>query len=150
MLVQAANLFDLSILTQLEKLCFPQDAWPLLDLISCLSFPGVLRYKAVVDGKMIGFVAVDDRGDSRVAWVATLCVHPDHQGNGYAKAMLDTVEAKTRAPYLRLCVRPTNTPAIRLYQSRGYTQIDSWHNYYNDGSEAIVMEKLLHDPHKGL
>lgn len=99
---------------------------------------------------MIGFIAADDRGAEHVAWVATLCVHPDHQGKGYAKAMLDEVEAKVRAPYLRLCVRPTNTPAINLYQHRGYTQIDSWHKYYNDGSDAIVMEKLLRDPHRGL
>lgn len=147
MLVQPANLLDISILNYLEKICFPQDAWPLIDLISCLTFPGVLRLKAVEAGKMIGFIAVDDRIASSVAWIATLCVHPDHQGKGYAKEMLKAVERQVSSPYLRLCVRPDNAIAINLYETCGYTFIDSWKNYYNDGTDALVMEKLLRDPH---
>lgn len=119
----------------------------MIDLISCLTFPGVLRFKAVEEGRMIGFIAVDDRVATSTAWIATLCVHPDHQGKGYAKAMLKMVEERVTAPYLRLCVRPTNTKAIKLYDNFGYTLIDTWKNYYNDGSDAMVMEKLLRDPH---
>lgn len=146
MLVQPANVLDITTLNQLEKICFPQDAWPLIDLVSCLTFPGVLRFKAVEDGRMIGFVAADDRTAAHAAWIATLCVHPDFQRKGFARQLLDEVESQVKSPYIRLCVRPNNTAAIHLYEERGYVQIDTWKNYYNDGSDAIVMEKMIADP----
>lgn len=146
MLVQPANVFDISTLNQLEKICFPQDAWPLIDLVSCLTFPGVLRFKAVEDGQMVGFVAADDREATHTAWIATLCVHPDHQRKGFAKMLLEQIENRVKSPYIRLCVRPNNTAAIKLYEDRGYVEIDTWKKYYNDGTDALVMEKLISDP----
>ena len=55
--IQPANLFDLSAVRQLEKVCFPVDAWPLLDMIGALTFPNIVRYKALWDGELIGFIA---------------------------------------------------------------------------------------------
>ena len=56
-----ATLFDLNSLRKLEKACFEKDAWPLFDLIAVLTFPEVVRLKAVVDGQMAGFVGGDPR-----------------------------------------------------------------------------------------
>ena len=50
---------DLQAVRGLEKVCFPEDGWPLLDLIASLSLPNVVRLKAVVDAQMAGFVAGD-------------------------------------------------------------------------------------------
>src|ERR1043165_2483756 len=57
--IQAANLRDLGSLRRLEQVCFEKDAWPLLDLIAVLSWPEVIKLKAVENGEMIGFVAGD-------------------------------------------------------------------------------------------
>ena len=55
--IQNASLLDLGALRKLEKACFEKDAWPLLDLIAVLSWPDVIRLKAMEDDVMIGFVA---------------------------------------------------------------------------------------------
>ena len=44
-------------------------------------------------------------------------------------------------PFVRLCVRQTNTPAIQLYENLGYKKIDVWENYYSDNESAFVYEK---------
>ena len=59
--IQTASLRDLGALRRLENICFEKDAWPLLDLIAVLTWPEVIRLKAVDDGRMVGFVAGDPR-----------------------------------------------------------------------------------------
>ena len=48
---------DLGELRTVEHECFGDDAWPLWDLVGVLTFPGVVRLKAVMSEKMFGFVA---------------------------------------------------------------------------------------------
>lgn len=56
-----ANLRDLGAVRELERQSFPLDAWPLIEVIGVLSLPGMERWKAVADGKLVGFVAADIR-----------------------------------------------------------------------------------------
>jgi ribosomal protein S18 acetylase RimI-like enzyme len=42
---------------------------------------------------------------------------------------------------MRLSVRASNHTAISLYENEGYRTLDVWKSYYNDGENAIVMEK---------
>jgi ribosomal protein S18 acetylase RimI-like enzyme len=42
-----------------------------------------------------------------------------------------------------LTVRTSNLGAITLYEREGYATMDVWKAYYNDGEDAIVMEKTL-------
>ena len=44
---------------------------------------------------------------------------------------------------MRLSARASNREALRLYQARGYEQIDVWPKYYVGGEDAVVMEKVL-------
>ena len=134
---------DLNALRQLESACFEEDAWPLLDLIAVLSFPTVVRLKAVVDDQMIGFVAGDMRGSQDLAWIATLGVLPDYRRRGIACALLQACEEALNAPRIRLTVRADNVPAIQLYQKCGYQRVGLWPKYYNGGTDALVLEKNL-------
>lgn len=137
-----ANILDLNALRQVEKLCFPQDAWPLIDLIAVLSFAGVVRLKAVENGKMIGFVAGDPRPSEGFSWVATIGVIPEYRGRGIGRALLSACEAELPTQRVQLSVRASNEEAIRMYKFAGYYTIDLWKKYYNDGEDAIVMEKV--------
>ncbi len=139
--IRPASLFDLNTLRQIERECFPQDAWPLLDVIAVLTVPDVVRLKAIVDGHMVGFVAGDRRGETSIAWIATLAVRPAYQRQGIGRALLTACEDQLHARRIRLCVRTDNHIAIHLYQQKGYRTIDLWPNYYKDGTAALVMEK---------
>jgi len=137
-----ANLRDLGSLRRIEQACFLQDAWPLLDLIAVLTYPDVIRLKAVNGEKMIGFIAADLRPVEGMAWIATVGVLPEYRRQGVARALLLECESRVIQPRIRLCVRPSNQAAIRLYQREGYLEMDKWQKYYNDGESALVMEKI--------
>lgn len=134
---------DLNELRHLEKACFGDDAWPLIDLISVLSIANVVRLKAVVDGRMVGFIAGDPRGSEEIAWIATLGVLPDYRRRGIASALLQTCEDRLDVNRVRLSVRENNQPALQLYRGFGYMRVGIWPDYYKDESDAIVLEKWL-------
>jgi ribosomal-protein-alanine N-acetyltransferase len=125
----------------LEQECFGVDAWPLLDLISVLTVPGIVRLKAAVNGKMVGFIGGDPRPAEKVGWITTLGVLEHFRRKGIASALLEVCEHKLNQPFLKLCVRRTNTGAIALYFRHGYHAIDIWPRYYSSGEDALVLEK---------
>ena len=137
-----ATFLDLNALSRLECSCFGKDAWPFLDLIAVLTFPDVVRLKAVEAGEMIGFAAGDPRPAEGFSWIATIGVAPEFRRRGIGRNLLRACEAQLSTPRLRLSVRASNGGAIRLYEEEGYTKIDVWQSYYRDGEAAIVMEKI--------
>ena len=141
--IQPASLRDLGSLRRLEQVCFEKDAWPLLDLIAVLTWPDVIKLKAVEDGEMIGFVACDPRPSENASWIATIGVDPRYQRRGVGRALLHACEDRTSMPSVRLTVRMSNHAAISLYEKEGYRSVDIWKRYYNDGEDGLVMEKRL-------
>jgi ribosomal-protein-alanine N-acetyltransferase len=141
--IQAANIIDLGALRRLEAACFDKDAWPLWDLIAVLTWPGVIRLKAVAAGEMIGFIAGDPRSFDGVAWISTIGVDPRYQRRGVGRALLRACEAQIELPRMKLTVRVSNQAAISLYEQEGYRMVDLWRGYYNDGEDGLVMGKNL-------
>lgn len=134
---------DLNALRYLEKVCFPKDAWPLWDLVGVLTLPDVVRLKAVIGEEMVGFVAGDVRRRERQAWIATIGVLPEQRGRGIGRQLLRACEGRLSMPRVRLNVRASNRVAIKLYQDEGYLQAGLWPAYYQDGEDALLMEKQL-------
>ena len=138
-----ATILDLNPLRKLERACFEKDAWSLFDLIAVLSWPEIVRYKAVEDGQMIGFVAGDTRLLQGAAWIATIGVDPRYQRRGIGRALLRACEERIASKRLKLTVRMSNRAAVSLYEKEGYHTADVWKAYYNDGEDGLVMEKSL-------
>ena len=139
----SASLWDLNAIRVLERLSFELDAWPLIEMIGVLSLPSIERWKAMDGDKVVGFVAADVRRKQGLAWIATIAVHPDYRGRGIGGQLLELAEQRCGMARMRLSVRRSNQTAQRLYQRRGYTQIDVWPKYYDGDEDAIVMEKEL-------
>lgn len=141
--ITPASILDLNALRKLEKETFDRDAWPMIDLIAVLTFSDVVRLKAVENKRMIGFVAGDPRPTDGWGWIATIAVDPHFRRRGIGTALLHACEVQLGVPRSRLTVRTSNQGAISLYQREGYAPIDIWQAYYNDGEDAMVMEKVL-------
>lgn len=141
--IQIASLRDLGALRRLEHACFEKDAWPLLDLIAVLTWPDVIKLKAVENGEMVGFAAGDPRPSQGASWIATVGVDPRYQRRGIGRALLRACEERTNLPRMKLTVRMSNEGAIALYEKEGYRSVDIWKKYYNDGEDGLVMEKIL-------
>jgi len=143
MQIVTASIFDLGALRRLENESFGDDAWSLFDLIAVLTFPDVIRLKAVEDGQMAGFVAGDPRPRDGWGWIATIAVDSRYRRRGIGRALLRACEAKLGVSRSRLTVRLSNQAAISLYEQDGYVTTDIWSGYYNDGEDGMVMEKSL-------
>jgi len=141
--IAPASWHDLGDLRRIEKFCFPKDAWPLFDLIGILTFPNIVRLKAVSDSQMVGFVAGDIKRSERLAWIATIGVLPAYRRRGIGAALLRACEAQIDVPVIRLVVRQSNQDAIRLYERFGYAIMGKWRRYYSDGEDGAVMEKRI-------
>ena len=141
--IQTANIIDLGALRRLENVCFENDAWPLLDLIAVLTWPDVIRLKAVDSGEMIGFIAGDPRSSDGAVWISTIGVDPRYQRRGVGRTLLRACEAQIELPRMKLTVRVSNQGAISLYEHEGYKMVDLWRGYYNDGEDGLVMGKNL-------
>jgi len=145
--IEPATWRDLSALRTLEQVCFPQDAWPLWDLIGVLTMGNIIRLKAVVKDQMVGFIAADIHQGESIAWIATVGVLPEHRRRGIGSTLLMECEERLKMPRLRLSVRRSNSAAVRLYERLNYHQIDIWAGYYQDGEDALVLEKILTPQH---
>jgi ribosomal-protein-alanine N-acetyltransferase len=139
--IEPANWRDLNAVRTLEQVCFPLDAWPVWDIIGVLTLPNVVRLKAVAGSRLVGFIAGDLRPAERLAWIATVGVLPEYRGRGIGAALLKACEARMNAPRIRLNVRVSNDAAIRLYRRFQYYQVGTWSRYYQDGEDALILEK---------
>ncbi len=126
---------------ELEKACFGPDAWGCLDLLLALTGPSSLRLKVVAGKRLVGFAMGDPHPAEGYAWIATLGIHPEFQRQGLGARLLAAVESGLTPPLLKLTVRQSNVPAIKLYENAGYKAVQTWENYYAGGEAGIVMEK---------
>ncbi len=112
-------------------------------MLGVLTFPGVVRLKAEIDGVMVGFIAADLKRHADLAWISTLGVLPEYRRNGVGSHLLAACEGQLPVSRVRLSVRASNQPALQLYTQFGYQQYGVWKRYYSDGEDALVLEKDL-------
>jgi ribosomal-protein-alanine N-acetyltransferase len=143
MVIRNANWKDLAGLRVLEEECFGEEAWPLIDLISVLTLPGIIRLSAIIDGHLAGFASADPHRKEQIGWITTIGVRPQYQRQGVGKILLAECENRLASPVIRLCVARSNHVAIHIYNRTGYQQIDIWKSYYHSGEDALVLEKKV-------
>jgi ribosomal-protein-alanine N-acetyltransferase len=140
--VSQATLSDLNQLRELDRVCFEKDQWPLLELLAALLLPGMVRLKVEIDGRMAGFIGGDTHQSDDAGWITTVGVLPEFRNRGIARSLLLACEEVINTKTIRLSVRRSNLNAQRLYVELGYNYVDVWKRYYEDGEDALIMEKL--------
>ena len=84
--------------------------------------------------------------DSNNLYVHRLAVHPDHQGQGYAKALMDYVESEAKkqgAISIRLDTFSKNPRNQKFYKTRGYQQLGNIYFPKQSAFPFYCFEKLL-------
>jgi [ribosomal protein S18]-alanine N-acetyltransferase len=142
MIHRVATLLDLPELAELERRCFPGDAWNEASLGAEVQRPGTLFRVIEVEGRVVasalGWWILDEVEVMRVA------VHPDAQRRGLGRQVLQDLEqARPDLEYALLEVRDDNHAAIHLYESTGYVQDGLRPRYYSDGCDARLYRKKL-------
>jgi [ribosomal protein S18]-alanine N-acetyltransferase len=103
----------------------------------------LLRYRDISIGHGILSIAA---GESHLL---NVCVHPDHQGHGYGRILVEHLLERARAgkaSTIFLEVRPSNEAACELYDKLGFNEVGIRENYYPayvGREDALVLAKEL-------
>jgi ribosomal protein S18 acetylase RimI-like enzyme len=99
---------------------------PYRDIQRKLEVQPELFLAACLDGQVIGTVMAGY--DGHRGWINYLAVHPNHQGAGIGKRIMDEAESLLRAsgcPKINLQVRRTNINVIEFYKKMDIKRIMS-------------------------
>ena len=144
--VRQASRSDIDRLEAVEGRAFAHNRLNRRRFAHFLRSPSAALVVADRDEPSVGYALVLFRAGSRIARLYSIAVDPLYAKNGVGAALLDAAEdvARGRASnLLRLEAREDNWPAIRLYCKSGYNFFGRHSNYYDDGCNALRLEKRL-------
>ncbi|MEC8443595.1 MAG: GNAT family N-acetyltransferase/peptidase C39 family protein [Pseudomonadota bacterium] len=96
--------------------------------------------------RIAGYALVLFHRGTSLARLYSIAVHPECQGQGIARRLLNKVEQVAIGRgvfFMRLEVRMDNLPALTMYRKAGYRDIRTLMAYYEDGSDGLRLEKHL-------
>lgn len=121
--------------------------WSAESLLESLALPHTKIWSIQADGHIewLGIAVIRIAPDSaEVIYIHTLSYE---RGKGLAKILLDRVFADLTSQFfvskIFLEVRPSNQAAIKLYQGLGFKELSRRKRYYQNGEDALILEKNL-------
>jgi ribosomal-protein-alanine N-acetyltransferase len=130
----------------LEALCF-STPWSENSIRSELENPYSIWLVALEETELAGYLGVQfgpDGGD-----IMTIATDPAYRGQGVGRLLLTTMTGLLREKqlgYLTLEVRPSNEPALKLYEAFGFRQVGRRPNYYkNPREDALLLTKFFEE-----
>lgn len=144
MILRAWEKKDVDTIAEMEKRCFPQDAWTKGMLSELLDSPYEWAVLAEEGGQVCGYGCIILLFED--AELANIAVAPTHRGQGVGKRILEEMHAYAKArgvERMLLEVRVSNRNAIGLYEKYGYERYGLREHYYADGEDAYLMQKKL-------
>lgn len=99
-----------------------------------------------VADQVIGYYIVLYRQATELARLYSLAVDPDWRRRGYGSRLLQAAEDDADARhclFMRLEVKVDNLGAQAMYHRAGYYDMEIRPEYYEDDSDALVLQKLL-------
>jgi [ribosomal protein S18]-alanine N-acetyltransferase len=137
---------DVDAVIEIERISFPTP-WSrrLFEEELHRDFSSALVACEDPDGPMLGYaVCWTVSGESHLLNIA---VRPEMRDRGVGRALLRECirrGARKGARKIYLEVRPTNAPAIHLYESEGFIFVGIRRNYYTDtGEDALLFSRRI-------
>jgi ribosomal-protein-alanine acetyltransferase len=144
--VRPARLGDVRELVAIEHRSFDGDRLTPRNFQYLLTKANSACLVAEEDGRLFGYALILFSAGTSLARLYSFAVDPTTRRLGIGKLLLQAAEQAARehdSTYLRLEVRPDNAAAIRLYKDTGYREFGVLHDFYDDHSDALRMEKSL-------
>lgn len=126
----------------LQNSCFP-DGWSkqnLLDGLNGANLKGIVVFE---NDRLLGFLTYSANED--FAELNDILVAPEERRKGVANALMGEFIAllKGRTQKIFLEVRASNESAQALYFKWGFDKLSVRKKYYQDGEDALVLQKEL-------
>ena len=147
--IRELTLGDLSVLMALERELFGNEAWLESSMRAELENPNTY-YVGIFDKELLGYAGLSSVPASFSADIQTIGVATASQGRGLGRRLMELLMARALsvgAEQVLLEVRADNDPAISLYRSLGFEQIDLRKRYYQpSGTDALIMRVKVRQP----
>ncbi len=133
---------DLDRIVQMEADTF-QNPWSREEILADLEGNPFYHYYVMEEnGQIIGYAALQAIFEQ--ADLARIIVDPACRTKGLGGRLLDFVMDQARAlecERMLLEVRPSNTAARALYESRDFAWIRTSEKYYSNGEDALILAR---------
>ena len=144
--IRPAGLADLAALLRVEERSFRWDRLSRRSFNYLLTKAHAFTLVAESDGAVRGYALVLVGGATALARLYSFAVEPEARGLGIVSALLAAAEARAVAEgraVMRLEVRAEDDAVVGLYRRAGYVAFERIEEYYEDGADALRMEKAL-------
>lgn len=137
---------DLSEVMHVELSAYSHP-WKLKNFEDCLTHSQYSCWIFEFNNKNSGHVILSMGAGE--AHLLNICVHPELQGKGWGRKILEEIEWIAKQHQVENCfleVRISNKKGLNLYHSTGYNEIGLRKAYYpgdNGREDAVVMAKAL-------
>lgn len=101
-------------------------------------------YVYELDDNIVGYISIVF--DGYIAEILNFCVETAYQNNKIGTKILEeifVIYENKKCESLILEVRQSNERAIHLYTKLGFEKISVRKNYYTNGENALVLQKML-------
>lgn len=101
-------------------------------------------YVYELSDNIVGYISIVF--DGYIAEILNFCVEPAYQNNKIGTKILEeifVIYENKKCESLILEVRQSNERAIHLYTKLGFEKISVRKNYYTNGENALVLQKML-------
>jgi ribosomal-protein-alanine N-acetyltransferase len=135
---------DLETIAEIEKRCFPEDAWTKEMLADGLRSPYGWSVLAEEGGQVCGYACLFSLFET--AELMNIAVDIPFRRRGVGERLITALHEKAKemgAERVMLEVRASNAAAIALYKKYGYEKISVRKGYYSGGEDADIMQKIL-------
>jgi ribosomal-protein-alanine N-acetyltransferase len=144
LLLRPMDVSDLQSAIDLDTLCLPR---PWSESVWCEELESPFGLYLVIEEAGEPLAQIGVRYVAEELHVTTLAVRPERRRRGYASALLEAaLGAFPEARRVHLEVRPSNAPAISLYERLGFSVTGRRRRYYGD-EDALLMTLDL-DPRR--
>ncbi|CAF0735012.1 unnamed protein product [Didymodactylos carnosus] len=135
---------DLNIVTEIEKVVWPDDPWTHEDFIDSNN-PWCYCWVLEEKNELIGY-SMQYFDSDMTSHIANICIKPERQRQGLGKIMLNHliyIARLLKAISISLEVNATNSKALHLYKAFGFEIIDFLKDYYPTGDAYKMKLHLL-------
>lgn len=140
------SLCDLDALMALERSSFTTDLLSRRSWRHLIGAPSACTVVARATAGLAGAAVVLFNRATAIARLYSLAIDAAWRGRGLGRALRDRATAAAidrDCALMRLECRSDNARALRLYGAQGFVAVGRRRAFYQDGTDAVVMEKSL-------
>lgn len=145
--IRPAESKDIAALLPIDLACFPYDA------MSKRSFRRFIQHEHAdfvvveVDDQVIGYAILLFRQATKLCRLYSFAVAPEHQGHGHGRALMAWCIERGQDEhclFLRTEVKADQDQVLDFFHAFGFVHLGLRSDYYDDHSDALVLQKQLH------